>query len=157
MPHCAGVGAIHLFDHGSNPKMSAEVQDYIDSGYLTYDFFEGHHKRFKGGFSSNLKRFSKTAQGYAYNTCLEKYGRFHSFVGFLDVDEFLVTNSTQGTNITSILKDYESYGGLSVHWRLIGSSGHSERPGRPVTQAYTMCLPEKYALHRQIKSFVNTR
>ncbi len=57
----------------------------------------------------------------------------------------------------SILRDYEAFGGVSFHWRVMGSSGHEARPAGPVVDAYTSCLPKKAEVNRQFKSFVNTR
>ena len=34
-------------------------------------------------------------QGYAYQECLEKYSSSHTFIGFIDLDEFIVINDTK--------------------------------------------------------------
>ncbi len=67
----AGFSRIYMYDHGSKQRMSEQVADHIASGFVQYNYFEGHHKKFKSGFSSSLERFSRTAQGYAYKQCIK--------------------------------------------------------------------------------------
>eukprot|EP00798_Chlamydomonas_sp_ICE-L_P025050 gene25050-10699_t len=169
----------------------------------------------------------KKAQGYAYTRCIEEFGDDHTFIGFIDVDEFLTiedekatsinnglkefkdyggfsvhlriigpsghqefnrlqldpgksptpctlhpssphcrpqapttscrSSKTMGaTSINDVLKEFEDYGGVSFHWRIIGPSGHQNSPTTPVVDSYTDCLPRGFHFHRQIKSFINT-
>ncbi|KAG1675990.1 hypothetical protein FOA52_014234 [Chlamydomonas sp. UWO 241] len=153
---CLGIGTIHLYDHESAVGMDGPLRDLIDGGRVTYDRFEGHHKRFATGFSSSLARFAKTAQGHAYAACLSKYGGAHTFVGFIDIDEFLALHDPKARAINDVLREYEPFGGVAFHWRVLGSSGHRVRPDAPVAQTYTACLPPGHELNRQVKSFVNT-
>ena len=53
-----------------------------------------------------------------------RYGRFHRFLGFIDIDEFIVTLDPQLSNINDLLRPYEPYAGVILYWRLLGSSGH---------------------------------
>ncbi|GAX84157.1 hypothetical protein CEUSTIGMA_g11580.t1 [Chlamydomonas eustigma] len=156
---CLGIDKIYLYDHESDIPLERILLRDIPTtvNRVIVQRFKGHHKRFKEGFSSKMERFMKTAQGYAYWHCLQHYSSQHSFIGFIDVDEFLVINDAQALNINSILRDYEPYGGVSFHWRTVGSSGHDRRPNNSVVDSYTACFPEHHEVHRQIKSFVNTR
>jgi len=66
----------------------------------------------------------------------------------------------QVRGINELLKDYEQYGGLAFHWRMLSSSGHDRRPNGSVGSAYTKCFPESYKKSkylRQIKLFLNTK
>mmetsp|Transcript_34684 Transcript_34684/g.77116 ORF Transcript_34684/g.77116 Transcript_34684/m.77116 type:complete len:198 (-) Transcript_34684:169-762(-) len=143
--------------------MSEDLRDLLDSppqgggGGLTYEYFEGHHKRYSGGFSATLSRFNRTAQGYAYWRCLQQYSSLHTFIGFIDLDEFLVVADSKASSLDDVLREYEGYGGVSFHWRAITSSGHDKRPDGGVVDAYTSCLAPHHHVHRQIKTFVNTR
>lgn len=38
------------------------MREYINSGQVTYDLFEGHHHRYSKGYTSSLERFKHTAQ-----------------------------------------------------------------------------------------------
>ncbi len=57
----------------------------------------------------------------------------------------------KGSRIDAVLQDYEAYGGVSFHWRLIGSSGHDKRPKGPITAAYTSCVELNWKTHRQVR------
>ena len=60
-------------------------------------------------------------------------------MGFLDTDEFLIIKD--GTpHMPALLKEYEEYGGLGVHWVMFGSSGHKTRPAKGVLASYWQCL-----------------
>lgn len=61
-PPFTGINTIHIYDHDSQPRMDSEVREYISSGQVTYDLFEGHHHRYSRGYTSSLERFKHTAQ-----------------------------------------------------------------------------------------------
>ena len=46
---------------------------------------------------------------FIYEKCLKEFGRKHSFIGFLDVDEFVILKAP--SPFLSILGDYLAYGG----------------------------------------------
>ncbi|GAX84159.1 hypothetical protein CEUSTIGMA_g11582.t1 [Chlamydomonas eustigma] len=159
---CLGVDVIYLYDHESEPPLK---QDLIandasrwENHRVQIQRLQGHHKRFESfpAFPS-LERFIMTAQGYAYWQCLHNYGRSHTFMGFLDIDEFIAVTDTEASGINDILCEYERYGGLSIYWRVLGSSGHDARPNSSVLDSYTSCLPHMRRKNRQVKSFVNTK
>jgi hypothetical protein len=50
------------------------------------------------------------------------------------------------------LRAYEQYGGLTLNWKIFGSSGHIQRPEGGVLQNYKMCFTNFH-----IKTIVNTR
>ena len=54
-------------------------------------------------------------------------------------------------SIPAVLKDYESYGGLTLSWMNFGSSGHIERPPGGVLANYNKCYQDFH-----IKSIVVT-
>jgi hypothetical protein len=41
----------------------------------------------------------------------------------------------QAHSINDVLRDYEPFGGVAFHWRVLGSSGHRVRPDAHVAQA----------------------
>ena len=51
---------------------------------------------------------------------------------------------SQVSSINDVLRQYEQYGGVSFHWRTIGSSGHDRRPHSPVVDAYISCLAPRH-------------
>lgn len=87
---------------------------------------------------------------FIYEKCMKDFGQKHSFMGFLDVDEFVVVKAPRP--FLSILGDYLPYGGLTLNWMLFGSSGHTSRPPGGVIVNYVKCRPN---IH--IKTIVNTK
>lgn len=55
------------------------------------------------------------------------------WLAFLDIDEFLVPLSGPGPTdavppLSRLLRPYERFGGLVLHWMMMGSAGHLRRP-----------------------------
>jgi len=132
-----GCSKFYVFDNFSHPPLKALVQSYIDRGIVSYSY--------------TVEEMKPNPQIFIYQQCLSRYGRLHKFMGFIDVDEFIVTVDNN-TNIPSILKNYEHLGGLALSWMSFGSSGHIQRPNGGVIGNYNRCGPNKH-----IKSIVNTK
>lgn len=86
----------------------------------------------------------------AYDDCLRSFGDICKWIGFIDVDEFVVPMFDNDLRV--LLSEYEAYGGLGITWRLFGPSGHLKRPSGPVVKNYTQALAVQESFH--IKSFV---
>ncbi|PNW77661.1 hypothetical protein CHLRE_10g446150v5 [Chlamydomonas reinhardtii] len=154
---CLGFSRIYLYDHGSSVPMSSELGPHLDSGFLHYVNFSAAHRKFQEGYTSDLERFMSTVQGQAYKHCMEQWGSRHTFIGFIDLDEFLVLYDPGLSSVNDLLRDYEQFPGLSIYWVLLGSSGHVARPKAPVVESYTACTPHDHKFNTQFKTFVNTR
>ncbi|GAX73759.1 hypothetical protein CEUSTIGMA_g1210.t1 [Chlamydomonas eustigma] len=155
---CLGIGTIYLYDHGSAVSLKGVVQDYVTEGFVQYIDFNGTHTKWKpsDGFADNLSKFSATIQGQAYHNCLQQHSTQHTFMGFIDIDEFIVLYDKQLQSIDDLLKRYETFGGVSFYWRLLGSNGHVNSPSDSVIKAYQRCVPLNNSQNTQFKSFVNT-
>mmetsp|Transcript_25777 Transcript_25777/g.56161 ORF Transcript_25777/g.56161 Transcript_25777/m.56161 type:complete len:401 (+) Transcript_25777:202-1404(+) len=155
---CLGVGKIYLYDHNSTVPMSSEIGDLIEQGVVEVISIEGLHTRYKpaDGFADNLSKFMVTIQGQAYQDCLHRFSSRHTFMGFIDVDEFLVLHDEQLRSINELLERYEQYGGVSFYWMLFGSGGHRTMPPGWVIRSYLKCLPQHHKYNTQFKSFLNT-
>lgn len=68
----------------------------------------------------------------SYAAC-RHHSKSHSFLGFIDIDEFLVLMDPGIVSVEQLLRPYSGFGGLAVHWQLVGSSNHTARPAGPVT------------------------
>jgi len=89
-----------------------------------------------------------------YNKCLKQFGARHTFMAFIDTDEFIVvppSGSGAVASIPTVLRNYEQYGAVVLNWKVFGSSGHVSRPAGGVLSQYHKCYPE---IH--IKSVVQT-
>jgi hypothetical protein len=88
---------------------------------------------------------------YSYDQCIQLYRKFHQFIGFLDIDEFVVIADRSANDFPTILKRYGNYGGLTLNWKYLGSSGHISRPKGYLIHNYWKCVSSPL-----VKSFVNT-
>lgn len=63
-------------------------------------------------------------QRTAYNHFLKTFNNDYDWVGFFDVDEFLVLK--KHNNIKSFIQDYSDYNSIGINWVFFGSNGHTE-------------------------------
>jgi hypothetical protein len=120
-----GCGRFYIFDSAPSfeDAMNGTLQTHIDSGLVQYTWLGG----------------VRAPQYVAYRSCLSEHRLKHTFMAFIDVDEFIVlVNKTQ--SIPSLLRQYEPYGGLALNWKLFGSSGHISRPEGGVLRNYHHCV-----------------
>ena len=65
----------------------------------------------------------------AYNDSLYKYKYDTKYMGFIDVDEFIVPINRK--NIIEVIDDifyrYENCGGIGINWRVYGSSYNEKK------------------------------
>ena len=72
-----------------------------------------------------------------YDICLTKFGEYHKWMAFLDVDEYLVLQPRAGfKKLPDFLRGYEDYGGLVVNMNVFGSSGYKSRPQGSIMRNY---------------------
>lgn len=92
------------------------------------------------------------AQIAAYEDCIEKFSNDTEWLGFIDLDEFVVPNSTN--NIYDFLKDFRNRPAVLIYWQLFGSSGKMNRDIRKlVTEDFYLCWKKYYG---KGKCFYNT-
>ena len=133
-----GCSKFYIFDHNSQLPVSEydKLQKFISTGVL------------------NVSRIGDeahpTPQYYAYQTCLQYHRLEHTFIGFIDSDEFIVVKN-KAHKIPDVLRRYEQFGGLVLHWKVFGNSGHVKRPPRGIIRNYKKCN-RSY----QIKTIANT-
>jgi hypothetical protein len=84
--------------------------------------------------------------------CVAHHRHEARWIAFLDDDEFLFP--TKGSDVRKILRRYESFPAVAVHWLTFGSSGHVRRPQGLVLQNY---LCRQRNVSPTIKSIVNPR
>ena len=92
-----GVQHFYLYDNNSTDETQDVLEKYINSGTVTYQYW---------AFYSGQKR--------AYFDCLKKYKNDSFWIGFIDLDEYIVP--VENNSIHEILKDFEN----SVDWGLTG-------------------------------------
>lgn len=126
-----GVDNIYIYDNESEDEILSILAKYPQ---VEYFFIKG-----------------KCRQLSANNHCLQNFGDKHDWIGFLDMDEFLVPISD---TIQNILEKYKDYGGLGINWAVYGSSGHDSRPKGNVKDNYLYRAEKDFEVNKHIKSFV---
>ena len=78
----------------------------------------------------------------SYMDCIERFASETKWLGFIDIDEFIVPKSTD--NIYDFLKPFEkNRGSVDIYWRLYGSSGLVDRDlDSLVVEDFTVCWPK---------------
>jgi len=84
--------------------------------------------------------------------CVARHRHEARWIAFLDDDEFLFP--IKGADVRKVLKRYEAYPAVAVHWLMFGSSGHLRRPEGLVLENY---LYRQRDVSPIIKSIVNPR
>eukprot|EP00889_Picochlorum_renovo_P008083 jgi/Picre1/35113/NNA_002576.t1 len=97
-------------------------------------------------------------RGYAVGW-LSSSERSHKFIGFWDIDEFIVPIQRLETNFAKFLTSHMMHvGGVAINWRIVGPSGHVTKPATGgVLENYQACTPWRYSENEEIKSVVNTK
>ncbi|GGB80300.1 glycosyltransferase family 92 protein [Dyadobacter sediminis] len=134
-----GVQHFYIYDNESKKPVRQTLQRIGSMKYVTVN-----------------RIYGKVRQLQAYNDCLKNYGNYSQWIGFIDIDEFIVPKSTDG-NLTKLLQDYEGYGGLGINWLIFGSNGHVKRTNRPIMESYFMRAKIDFHVHRHIKCIVQPR
>lgn len=148
---------------------AADLDEWIDyhrnlgvDQFLLYDHNSSSVPQMKnlGAPDVRLERFDwwtlKAPQTDVYNECIDKFAGHFQWLGFIDMDEFLVPTDVE-RNLPNILQPFEDKGALVVNWRLLGTSGHQTRPAGGVVQNFDKCVPHDYAKNRAVKVIGNTR
>jgi len=100
--------------------------------------------------------YGKAKQIKAYNDCLTRYRKSCKWIGFIDVDEFIVPKSTNG-DLIGLLKEFEQFGGLGMNWLVFGSNGHVKRTNQPQLQSFLLRSEENFSVNRHVKMIVQTK
>lgn len=116
-----GVERFIIYDNDSATPIAQTLAEYVKAGIVEVIPVSG-----------------KDRQIPAYEHCLREHGPRFRWIGFLDLDEFLVLKDTRDARI--LLSDYEDHGGLAVHWVMFGSSGHVTSPAGLQIENYTLRL-----------------
>lgn len=132
-----GVDHFYMYNNNSEDDYACILQPYIDSGDVT--LVNWPHNQ---------------AQMRAYKDCIAQFAGETKWLGFIDLDEFVVPKSTD--DIYSYLKQFEkTRGSVVIYWKLFGTSGRYNRDlNGLVTEDFHVCW-EKYCDIG--KSFYNTR
>jgi hypothetical protein len=115
-----GIEKAYVYDNESKEPIRKTLAKEIQSGFVEVIDFPGKSKQMR-----------------AYDHALACHRNDAMWMAFLDADEFLVP--MEGDDLKPLLEPYKAFGGLSVSWRLFGSSGYETHPeGKLAIETYTM-------------------
>ena len=135
-----GVTHFYIYDHESTDNLYEKLSEYIKQGIVTYTYWDDLILP-------------------AYNHCLSNYKNDSKYIGFIDIDEFIipVKGENLGNIIDDIFNEYEYCGGLGVNWRMYGSSHHENRIDGLVMENYKLRAEDNYGVNKYIKTICNPR
>ena len=150
-----GVDKFIIYDNNSTDNLKEILRPYIDAGVVDYIFYP----KTQAEFEKKKKKAEYWAfQAYAYNDAIKKYRNKSKWIGFIDIDEFIVPVKKDNlidviNEIKNNLQKRKAFVGLSINWVMHGFSGHKEKPKGLVIENFT----KNDGIHEGIKSIVNPR
>lgn len=150
--HHVGIKRFYIMDDGSDPPLSSRNISYgIPESAITFHYQDRATR-------------APAMQGVFYSQCVEWHGSNHTWMAFIDGDEFFEATSKEET-LEEILKGFEPddlVGALGVNWQVHTSNGLLKRP-ESARKAFTKCLVDSTAEehggtddNHHIKSIVKT-
>lgn len=122
--HLVGVEHFYMYNNNSEDDYETVLRPYIERGWVTLIPWPYNQKQME-----------------SYMDCIEKFSAETKWLGFIDIDEFIVPKSTD--NVYDFLKDFENRGSVAIYWRLYGTSGRMDRDlSGLVTEDFTVCWPK---------------
>lgn len=123
-----GVEHFYLYNNLSDDNYQEVLKPYIESGLIT--LIDWPHPQ---------------AQMEAYRDCLQKFQHEMQWLGFIDLDEFVVPKAKN--DIRDILAQFTSNrASVLLYWRLFGTSGNIKRGSKNlVSEDFIVCWPKLYS------------
>ena len=115
-----GVDHFYLYDNNSSDGFEDVVAPYIAEGLATLVRWTPDH-----------------AQVAGYEDCIKRFQSETDWIGFIDVDEFLVP--VEEESLATFLDKFSHYPSVLVYWRFFGSGGMLSRDtSRLVIEDFTL-------------------
>ena len=131
-----GCSKFYIFDDNSSVPLINGILDFVTNGTVEYTYV--------------ARPKMPNPQIYIYERCIREFSERHTWIAFVDADEFIVIRN--GKQIPDILRNFEMYGGVTLNWKMFGSSGHVFRPNGGTLANYHHCNPNCH-----VKSIVNPK
>ena len=130
--HHLGIHRFYIMDDLSNPPLSTFEYPGVPRSALTF-VSQDPTTRAGGHFE----------QIAIYARCMAHYGSLHTWMAFLDGDEYL--EATSNDTLRDILEEFEedeNIGALAVNWRMHTSSGVLKRPVS-ARKSFVACISDE--------------
>lgn len=123
-----GFDAIHLFEDKGSESHEEIVKDYSNVFLRRYETDDEVRNLLQ--WQGNSHR-----QHVLYEWFGDAYQQTYDWVAFIDLDEFVVFHN--GYTLEKLCEEFEQYSAVLLNWRMMGASGHIQRPTCGVMEAYT--------------------
>ncbi|MDM8334498.1 glycosyltransferase family 92 protein [Limosilactobacillus panis] len=131
-----GVDHFYLYNNDSDDNYKEVLKPYIDEEKVTLIDFPYKHAQMK-----------------AYCDCIEKFRKSAKWIGFLDIDEFVVP--IKYNSIYDFLENFNNRPSVKLYWKVFGTSGLINRDVHDlVTEDFKIAWPKYDEVG---KCFYNTR
>lgn len=137
-----GVTKFYIYDNESTDNLEDVLKDYINSGEVVYKYFPG-----------------RAQQLVAYQEAVNNYKNKTKYMGFIDLDEFVIPVEQDGLvyTIDDIMKKDNKIAGVGVNWLVYGSSGLINKPAGLVIENYKYRSVNDFEANKHIKTICNPR
>lgn len=145
-----GIRRFYIFDDGTEPPLSTASYP-IPSSAINWIYIPPHNHSDKLGERQGI-------QEKYYTGCVNVFGDRHTWMGFLDADEFL--EMTGGETLSDFLHGWarnDTVGAVGVNWLVHSSAGLLTRPADGPRKAFNRCIVDNpHNDNLKVKTFVRT-
>ncbi len=123
--HLVGIDHFYMYNNNSEDDFRSVLEPYIKKGWVTLVEWPYNQKQME-----------------SYINCIKNFSIETKWLGFIDIDEFIVPKATD--NIYDFLRLFErKRGAVNIYWRLYGTSGLVDRDlSGLVSEDFTVCWPK---------------
>jgi hypothetical protein len=130
-----GVNHFYIYNNNGTDNTKEIIDSYIQKGLVTWHDYPGRRQ-----------------QENIYNHAVHHYKNETRWMGFIDIDEFIVP--LKHPSITEFLTSFEECSQISIPWVMYGSGGHIQKPDGLVIESYKK---HQKGFTPIVKSIVNPR
>lgn len=139
-----GVNKFYFYDNESNDNTHEILKPYIKKGIVDYTIIKG-----------------KARQLDAYNDAIKKHKSDCRWMGFIDMDEYVIPvdhKKTIGQTINELVYNAKrGAAGVGINWALYGTSGFKTKPQGLITENFIWRARNNDSLNIHIKTICNPR
>jgi hypothetical protein len=91
----------------------------------------------------------------AYADFIARHAKRFAWAAIIDLDEFI--HPLDSDSLRPLLRRYDGFSAVLLHWLLFGPSGHEASPSGLAIANYTKRIPADAGVNRHVKSLLRTR
>lgn len=133
-----GVEKFYVYDNESTDNTREILDPYIQAGVVEYRYFPGYRKQLA-----------------AYDDCLARHRFDARWIGFIDMDEFIVP--LKDKNIPEFLTRFEDAPVVEINWLVYGSGGAKKHVEGTQMERFKYHSQPFNPINRHIKSIFDPR